>query len=281
MRALVAPRLHLKGVYASAVTSTDGPDQAKPPSKLTIALCVLAIIFLAAASGLCAGYLLGWSNWQDSQFAAIGTWLAAFATAGTAIVAVVQTMRANEQARRAEQHSADDIEGRRWADLRAREYLATEAILKAISKIVSEVYSYRDYSKSFHGVWKEAHEPPSEGPLLRQRDLRLSCNASVTDIRLALLQLETRTLYSGATPVMAKAAAVGKALFPQESVVDIDSGITAVNAVNEAGNEFQKIADIRFRRPHDLPVDELPLPPIPAQNPDHTSNHIGDSPASP
>lgn len=85
-----------------------GDDLLTMTALRNILLAMVAGLVVALVAGAFTIYLVGFADWDGTQFGAIGSWLAAIATAATAVVAVVQTTKANKQARAAEKRAEDD-----------------------------------------------------------------------------------------------------------------------------------------------------------------------------
>ncbi|MGR6521649.1 hypothetical protein ACU5JM_08440 [Rhodococcus erythropolis] len=226
-----------------------------PGVRAALAL-VLTLIFIGVVI-----VLVYWQEaWGPNQWGNVGTWVAGGATVAAVVVAVWQTRNANEQARAAEKRSDKDIETRRIADLRAREYAATSTIMKSVSSMITEVYTYND--SGYNNVPIIAMFQRDDSYLQQishKNELRRQYNEGVINIRLALLQIESRPLYQAGAQVISTAMDLRKVIFPDDGEINSEDAVELTETLNTANLSFQKIAEYRFRHPTELPADELPV----------------------
>ena len=204
-----------------------------------------------------------WSGWQSGEWAAAGAWLGGTMTFGAVSVAVWQTVRANRQARAAEERADRDIRSRIAADVRSREHAAVEKIVNSATAILTEIYAFKELldanDKASESMDADVLFP---GAYLNTRQhalLRIS-NESRIGTAYALIDLENRSIHTAATDVMKKMdEAVACYMDTEKEGADWVGATRKAQDMNLANRELQRVAQARFRDADDnFPNPEVP-----------------------
>lgn len=131
-------------------------------------------------------------DFSVTMFAALGAWLSGIGTLGAVSVAIIQTNRANEQARAAEARTDELQEDATKARVREEEIRAVSEIARAADLFINSVRRYYDVTGTI-SLAEDTHE--NLLTLIQvQADMADSVSESFRTINLAALNLETESL---------------------------------------------------------------------------------------
>ncbi|MDI9960703.1 MULTISPECIES: hypothetical protein [unclassified Rhodococcus (in: high G+C Gram-positive bacteria)] len=159
-------------------------------------LRTLAIITVAGLSGFTVDRIINatWNtdSWDFNQWGNVGTWVAGIGTFAAVVVAVLQTQRANLQARAAEKRADDMQDALEKSRIRVEEIDAVSEICRAADLFINSVRRYYDVTGAL------SMAPENHDTLLTvisvQADMADRVSEAFRTINLAAISLETELL---------------------------------------------------------------------------------------
>lgn len=223
-----------------------------------------------------------WTNYDSAQLAAAGGWIGGIGSVAAVTVALMQTSRANEAAKDARLRADRDIAARQANTSRVEEYESVHQIMKAVSRILTEVVSFKRFTEVEQQVTKAMEistsaDSQKESIMVaslvrveeRQRGVLQATNDAIVDTRIALLRIQNRSVYEAASEVLLKMLTTRAHYSTEGQENDWGLAAEAAQEMNEVSIQLQQASEQRFR----MADDNIPSPEIPREQTDEIQTH--------